>query len=454
MLSVFDLFKVGIGPSSSHTMGPMRAIREFLEACPASSISKTHKLIIHLYGSLALTGRGHGIRRALVLGAMGYHADAIDPQWAFEQVAEVKSSSSLKLLNVHLVDFDFDHDVLFHRRHRLDYHANGMRFELLDSQGSILRTDQYYSLGGGFVMSESQRSSVLIAHECARPPYYYKTATGLKTQCDIHNIGLIDLLVANETMVDDGATLYQKLNDIWQVMSRCIDRGIETPGILPGGLQVKRRAFDLFKKLDQDPNSRGHDPLNWVSLFALAVNEENAAGSVVVTAPTNGAAGIIPAVIRYYLEFVPKACVDKVPEFLLVSGAIGGLFKEGASISAAEVGCQGEVGVACAMAAAGLCHVLGGNLDQVLNAAEMGMEHNLGLTCDPIAGLVQIPCIERNALGAAKAISAAKLALAGDGDCCVSLDKVIATMIQTGRDMTHRYKETSTGGLAVNLVEC
>jgi L-serine dehydratase len=466
LISVFDLFTIGIGPSSSHTVGPMRAARTFVAGLKADGLL-THAAKIHaeLYGSLGATGHGHGSDKAVLLGLTGEDPETVDPDAVSVRVDEIRSSGRLPLLGVHEIDFDPREHLTLHRRRSLPYHPNGMIFTAYDAAGGVLRARTYYSVGGGFVVDESAAGADRIKPDDTPMPYPFTTGTELLAHTAATGLGISEVMRANELVRRSESEIQDGLLHIWQVMQECVESGCGRDGILPGGLKVRRRASELRKSLEAESGTAeggvdqlsATDPLrvmDWVTLFALAVNEENAAGGRVVTAPTNGAAGIVPAVLHYYTRFVPGASNDGVVRFLLTAAAIGVLFKENASISGAEVGCQGEVGSACAMAAAGLAEVLGGSPGQVENAAEIAMEHNLGLTCDPIGGLVQIPCIERNALASVKAIAAARLALRGDGEHFVSLDKVIKTMRETGADMKVKYKETARGGLAVNVIEC
>ncbi|MFO0658702.1 MAG: L-serine ammonia-lyase [Polyangiaceae bacterium] len=454
-LSVFDMFTIGIGPSSSHTVGPMRAAARFIKALvEADALSQVERVKVELFGSLGHTGKGHGSDGAVLLGLEGELPEKVDTDYAKTRVNEIRSTNQLKLGGVAAISFRESDDLVFHRRQTLPRHPNGMRFTATfssDSSASITR--EYYSVGGGFVVDGV--SSGALDVERSPVPYPFATGAELLTQCTTHGLSISTLMLLNESTWRSEDEVRKGLVEVWEAMQACVHRGCVREGILPGGLKVRRRAAALYRKLKGD--TRTTDPLvamDWVNLFALAVNEENAAGGRVVTAPTNGAAGIIPAVLHYYQRFIPNADDEGAIRFLLTAGAIGMLYKRNASISGAEVGCQGEVGVACSMAAAGLAEVLGGTPEQVENAAEIGMEHNLGLTCDPIGGLVQVPCIERNAMGSVKAINAARLALSGDGKHNVSLDKVIATMRQTGNDMMTKYKETARGGLAVNIIEC
>jgi L-serine dehydratase len=453
-LSVFDLFKVGIGPSSSHTVGPMRAAARF--AARAAEAPDVVRVRAELFGSLGLTGRGHGSDRAVILGLMGEDPETVDVDAVASRCAAVAQARALALSGTGpVVAFDPASDLVLHRRERLPFHTNGLRFRGLDADGDVKLEAVFYSVGGGFVV-DGEGAPLGLAEHVVAVPHPFATAEELLARCDETGCSISTLLWGNEVARCDAAEVQRRLDHLARVMEACIDRGCSQEGILPGGLKVRRRAAQLHRRLKGDA-AAGADPLtalDHVNLWALAVNEENAAGGRVVTAPTNGAAGILPSVLRYYRRFVPGADEEGVRRFLLAAGAIGMLYKTNASISGAEVGCQGEVGVACSMAAAGLVEAQGGTPAQVENAAEIGMEHNLGLTCDPVGGLVQVPCIERNAMGAVKAINAARLALSGDGSHKVSLDKVIATMRQTGADMSQKYKETARGGLAVNLVEC
>jgi L-serine dehydratase len=452
-LSVFDLFRIGIGPSSSHTVGPMRAARTFAQSLEAAGmLVATAAVKVELFGSLGATGRGHGSDKAVILGLMGETPDGVDVEAVDGRLAQVRGTERLSLLGRHGIIFREREHLLLLRKN-LPFHPNGLRFTALDGTGSVLRSQVYYSVGGGFVVEEGAGEGKTSRLE---PPFPFHSGDELLTLCRAKNWSISDLMLANERTWRPEAEVRQGLLEVWGVMQACVRRGCATEGMLPGGLKVVRRAPALFRQLTATPASGLKDPLtaiDFVSLYALAVNEENAAGGRVVTAPTNGAAGILPAVLHYYHRFVPGASDDGVVRFLLTAGAIGALYKENASISGAEVGCQGEVGVACSMAAGALAEVLGGTPDQAENAAEIGMEHNLGLTCDPIGGLVQVPCIERNAMAAVKAIHAARLALFGDGQHFVSLDKVIRTMRDTGADMMSKYKETARGGLALNVLE-
>ncbi len=454
-ISIFDLFKIGIGPSSSHTVGPMRAAGIFLDRLRAAqTFRRTAKLKVELFGSLGHTGRGHGTDRALVLGLEGHAPDTIDPDLIDRRMQQISESGRLKLGGEHEIPIDLRADLIFHKRQTLPHHPNGMRFTARDNAGESLMERDYYSVGGGFVVNTQDAAADRIMPDSTPLPLAFSSGDELLAICDREGLRIADVMRLNEQAWRSADEVRAGLLNIWQAMKDCVQRGVEQTGHLPGGLKVARRAPTLFRKLKHRAEQDNLDQLDWINLYALAVNEENAAGGRVVTAPTNGAAGIIPAVLHYYRRFVAGADEDGVIEFLLTAGAIGLLYKENASISGAEVGCQGEVGVACSMAAGGLTAALGGSMSQVENAAEIGMEHNLGLTCDPVGGLVQIPCIERNAMGAVKAVNATRMAMAGDGKHRVSLDKVIKTMRDTGRDMKTKYKETSRGGLAVNVIEC
>ena len=456
-ISVFDLFKIGIGPSSSHTVGPMRAARMFALALrDADLLHSVERVRCELFGSLGATGKGHGTDKAVLLGWEGEEPDKVDPAAIEHLLARMREQKTVRLLGVHPVHFDERSDLLFLRRETLPFHPNGMRCTAFGADGVLLEKN-YYSVGGGFVVSQDAAGNPALLPDPRKLPYPFRSGDELLALCAEHDLTIAQLMWQNELAWNSADEVRGQLLIIWQAMKGCVQRGLVTDGSLPGFLKVKRRAPDLYRKLTGAPEAALRDPLtiiDWVNLYAMAVNEENAAGGRVVTAPTNGAAGIIPAVLHYYMHFTPGATEQGVIDFLLTAGAIGILYKENASISGAEVGCQGEVGVACSMAAGALAAVLGGTVRQVENAAEIGMEHNLGLTCDPVGGLVQIPCIERNAMGSVKAINAARIALRGDGEHHVSLDKVIKTMRETGADMKTKYKETSRGGLAVNVVEC
>ena len=455
-LSVFDIFKIGIGPSSSHTVGPMRAARRFAEHLEASGlIAQTAAVKIELFGSLGHTGKGHGSDLAVILGLEGEDPETVDVDGAPGRVAAITRAGRITLLGRHPVEFVPASAIGFRKRETLPLHPNGMRFTARDASGTSVAEKVYYSVGGGFVVGADGVPDGVASPIV--PPHPFDSGAALLALTAEHGLAISTVMMVNERAYRPEAEVRAKLLHIWAAMEASIRRGCEREGILPGGLKVKRRAAAIFRKLKGESRGVGTDPLlviDWVNLFALAVNEENAAGGRVVTAPTNGAAGVIPAVVEYYRRFVPGADDEGVIRFLLTAAAIATLYKKNASISGAEVGCQGEVGVACSMAAGALCEVMGGTPAQVENAAEIGMEHNLGLTCDPIGGLVQVPCIERNAMGAVKAINAARIALQGDGSHKVSLDKVIKTMRDTGADMSSKYKETARGGLAVNIIEC
>lgn len=456
-ISVFDLFKIGIGPSSSHTVGPMRAARQFaLRLRDEGHLAPTRQIVTELFGSLGATGKGHGSDKAILLGLEGEEPDKVDIDAIGARLATIRNEGSVNVLGNQPINF-LDKEHLLFRRNALPYHPNGMRFTAFDAAGQELLSKVYYSVGGGFVVDESASGAERVKEDETPLPYPFDSGDELLTLCEQHGLSISQIMLENEKSWRSESEIRSGLLKIWAVMQACVRRGCQVDGILPGGMKVKRRAADLYQKLSNNPEAALRDPLSimdWVNLYALAVNEENAAGGQVVTAPTNGAAGIIPAVLHYWTRFCPGADDESVVRFLLVAGAIGTLYKKNASISGADVGCQGEVGVACSMAAGALAEVRGGTPQQVENAAEIGMEHNLGLTCDPVGGLVQIPCIERNAMGAVKAINAARIALRGDGSHYVSLDKVIKTMRETGADMKTKYKETSRGGLAVNVIEC
>jgi len=459
-LSVLDLFKVGIGPSSSHTVGPMRAAHLFVDRLAEADVLRTTARVrAQLFGSLGATGHGHGSVAAVVLGLGGHWPHLVQPAEVSTQVERALgggrdgAGGRLLLAGTHEIAFSAD-DVVLHRRKRLDFHTNGMVFEALDAAGSALARREYYSVGGGFVLDEDETGAVALVVDPVVVPHPFRTGAELLAQTARTGLGVSGVVLANEVARRTEPELRAALLEIWAVMRECVRHGTTTRGVLPGGLRVRRRAADLLARLEAAPDE--NDPLRameWVTLYALAVNEENAAGGRVVTAPTNGAAGIVPAVLHYCERFLPGFDDDAVVRFLLAAAAVGVVIKENASISGAEVGCQGEIGSACAMAAAGLAEVLGGTAAQVEQAAEIGIEHNLGLTCDPIGGLVQIPCIERNAVGAVKAITAARMAVHGDGQHLISLDKAVRTMRETGRDMSVKYKETARGGLALDVVE-
>jgi L-serine dehydratase len=452
-LSVFEIFKIGIGPSSSHTMGPMNAARSFVDSLAAQNLlARTASVTAELYGSLALTGRGHCTDRAILLGLEGMRPETIDSSQVEPTVARIRNDKKLRLRGEREIGFDEATQLLFHHHKVLPGHSNGMQFTARDASGATLAHEEYYSVGGGFIVKAGERADATSTRASA--PYEFSSAAELLELGANHGLEIHELMMARERTWRSETEVRQGLLDIWRVMRECVQRGFAAQGLLPGVLKVRRRAPKLYRSLESAGERDPMHALDWVNAFALAVNEENAAGGQMVTAPTNGAAGIVPAVMHYYDRFEAGADQEGIIRFLLTAAAIGMLYKKNASISGAEMGCQGEVGVACSMAAAGLVSALHGTNEQIENAAEIGMEHNLGLTCDPVAGLVQIPCIERNAMGSLKAISAARLALHGDGSHKVSLDQVINTMRQTGIDMSTIYKETSQGGLAVNVPEC
>jgi L-serine dehydratase len=452
-VSVFDLFSVGIGPSSSHTVGPMRAALSFVESLNrADTLKRVVGLRVELFGSLALTGKAHGTHSAVLMGLEGEHAETVDVDTVAARVELIQDRRELRLLGRHAIAFDPLIDIEQRRGERRPEYSNALSFCARDASGAELAGETFFSIGGGFIVREAE-----LGREPPAPPdlpFAFRSAAELVAHAEAADLTIGELARANELSQRSLEDVESRLRVIWQAMQDCVSRGLTQEGVLPGSLEVPRRASKLHAQLASESENQPLKQLEWVNLFALAVNEENAAGGRVVTAPTNGAAGIVPAVLHYYVRFVPGADEEGVFRFLLTAAAIGSLCKENASISGADVGCQGEVGSACSMAAAGLCEVMGGTPRQVENAAEIAMEHNLGLTCDPIAGLVQIPCIERNAIAAVKAINACQLALRGDGSHYVSLDAVIRTMWATGKDMSDRYKETSLGGLAVNVVEC
>jgi L-serine dehydratase len=455
-ISIFDIFKVGIGPSSSHTMGPMRAAERFVRNLEdLGMLDRVHRVAVQLYGSLALTGKGHCTDLAVILGLEGALPDSIDPDGVQQRLGEIRSEGRILLAGSRAVAFDEVLDLLFLKDQVLPGHSNGLRVTALDEHLEVLLAREYFSIGGGFIVESGALEDVpLDAREHITFPYPFGSAQEMLDLCGKSGLPVHELVRCNERQWRPDAEIDAELDRIWTAMKDCVARGLRNDGILPGSLRVRRRAARMALRLEESGMGEPLNAMEWVNVWALAVNEENAAGGRVVTAPTNGAAGVIPAVLHYYMNFVPEADLDGVRRFLLTAGAVGVLYKRKASISGAEMGCQGEVGVACSMAAAGLVAARGGSAEQVENAAEIGMEHNLGLTCDPVGGLVQIPCIERNAMGAVKAINAASLARRGDGIHSVSLDQVIATMRQTGLDMATNYKETSLGGLAVNVPEC
>jgi L-serine dehydratase len=456
-VSVFELFKIGIGPSSSHTVGPMKAARAFVQELAAGvNLERTMRVQAFLYGSLGLTGKGHGTDKAIILGFEGHEPETVPMDAVEPTLARVRSEGRLRLGGGREIDFPIKESLIFLRGKSLPHHPNGMQFVAFDSAGQELAALVFYSVGGGFIVREDEIGKTAAGTQTL-PPLPFDSGEELLARCREHGISISEVQRRNELATRTAENLASGLDAVWRAMQECVKRGCAAEGELPGGLRVKRRAKQLFEQLRQQPEAALRDPLtmlDWVNLYALAVNEENAAGGRVVTAPTNGAAGIIPAVLHYATRFAHSPNRDGVHRFLLAAAAIGALYKKNASISGADVGCQGEVGVACSMAAAGLTEYLGGTPEQVENAAEIGMEHNLGLTCDPVGGLVQIPCIERNAMGSVKALNASRMALRGDGTHFISLDKAIRTMLATGRDMHTKYKETSRGGLAVNIVEC
>ncbi len=456
-ISTFDLFKIGIGPSSSHTVGPMNAARLFaLSLEEGELLDRCARVKSELYGSLGATGAGHGTPKAIILGLEGETPEAVDVEGIASRVAAVREGGQLNLLGRVPLAFNYREDLQMHRQESLPFHANGMAFTAYDENGAELTRRIFYSVGGGFVVDENASEGDVVVDDPTVLPHPFSSGDELLLLCRETGLSISTLMLENEKAWRPEHEIRSYLLNLWQVMDGCITRGCNTEGILPGGLKVKRRAAQLYRQLKSQTDAFGDESLitmDWVTLYALAVNEENAVGGRVVTAPTNGAAGIVPAVLKYYLDHCKGSCEDDIVRFLLTAAAIGTLYKINASISGAEVGCQGEVGSACSMAAGALAEALGGTPSQVENAAEIAMEHNLGLTCDPIGGLVQVPCIERNAMGAIKAISAARMALRGSGEHFVSLDQVIKTMRDTGRDMQDKYKETSRGGLAVNVLE-
>ena len=464
-ISVFDLFKIGIGPSSSHTIGPMIAARKFILSIEESNqLKRVTRIKSEMYGSLGATGRAHGTPKAIILGLEGEQPEKVDATLITKRIEKIYSAGRINLLGEYTINYNHETDLKLYRKKSLPFHPNGMIFFAFDESGKELVQKTYYSVGGGIVIDDSNKNENYIAEDQTEITYPYDTAVELLEYCKTKSLKISDVMMENESAWRPENKTREGLLSLWSVMQECVNNGIANKGVLPGGLNVQRRANKLQEQLKRKSDKESDDPLeilDWVTLYALATNEENAGGGRVVTAPTNGAAGIIPAVLHYYMHFIPKADDDGVVRFLLTAAAIGILYKKNASISGAEVGCQGEVGSACSMAAGALTEVLGGTPTQVENAAEIAMEHNLGLTCDPIGGLVQIPCIERNATASVKAIHAARIALQGDGTHFVSLDKVIETMRKTGEDMHLRYKETSRGGLAthvleipVNIIEC
>lgn len=456
-ISVFDLFKIGIGPSSSHTVGPMRAANQFLARLEKDGVSnQVSRVRTELFGSLGATGKGHGSDTAVLLGLEGHQPDIVDPTAVGDILLRIRNDHKLSLAGRKMIHFNEPDDLILHKRKSLPFHPNGMRVIAFNDKADIICQRDYYSVGGGFVVDEDAVGADRIKEDDTQLAYPYSSAKELLTLCNQHGLRICDLMLENERAWRSEAEIRSELLKIWRAMKECVSDGIQAEGVLPGGMKVKRRARRMHQLLISETNE-SPDPLSamdWVNLYALAVNEQNAAGGRVVTAPTNGAAGIVPAVLHYYVNFYRSASDENVIRFLLTAGAIGILYKLNASISGAEVGCQGEVGSACSMAAAGLAEVLNGTVEQIENAAEIAMEHNLGLTCDPIGGLVQVPCIERNAIASTKAINAARMAMRGDGTHFVSLDQVIKTMRETGADMKTKYKETARGGLAVNVIEC
>ncbi|MGD2082825.1 MAG: L-serine ammonia-lyase [Chromatiales bacterium] len=456
-ISVFDLFKIGIGPSSSHTVGPMRAAGIFARGLDERGlVSQVSRIKVELMGSLGATGRGHGSDKAVILGLEGETPEDVDVDGIEARLAGVRGNRRLSLLGRSELRFDPERDLVFHRRRSLPYHPNGLVFTAFDRSDAVVCERTYYSVGGGFVVNQDAAGADRIVEDETPLPHPFKSGKALLQHCTDTGLPMSQVMLRNERVWRSDDEIRDGLLRIWAAMQGCVERGCRSEGVLPGGLKVRRRAPRLYTQLcsETDADNVPLGTMDWVNLFALAVNEENAAGGRVVTAPTNGAAGIVPAVMHYYWRFSPGASEEGIVRFLLTAGAIGVLYKENASISGAEVGCQGEVGSACSMAAGALTEVLGGTPEQAENAAEIAMEHNLGLTCDPVGGLVQVPCIERNAMGAVKAINAARMALRGDGHHFVSLDKVIKTMRDTGSDMKTKYKETARGGLAVNVIEC
>lgn len=456
-ISIFDLFKVGIGPSSSHTVGPMVAAKKFAESLKTENIiTEVSQVSVELFGSLGATGKAHGAPKAIILGLEGEEPHSIDVSKILTRIEKIKQDNQLNILGRHLINYNHDRDLKLFRRKALPFHPNGMVFTAFNSEHEELTKKTYFSVGGGFVVDDKNKNENVIIENKTSLKYPFSTAAELLEYSKDNNLKIADIMFENEKAWRSEKEIKTKILSLWSVMQECIQNGINTNGVLPGGLNVSRRAYGLHQQLIKASKSSKDDPLSvldWVTLYALAINEENAAGGRIVTAPTNGAAGIIPAVLSYYVNFIPGANDNGIIRYLLTAAAIGILYKKNASISGAEVGCQGEVGSACSMAAGALAEVLGGSSTQIENAAEIAMEHNLGLTCDPVGGLVQIPCIERNAMASIKAIHAARMALKGDGNHFVSLDKVIETMRKTGQDMHLKYKETSRGGLATNVLE-
>jgi L-serine dehydratase len=456
-ISIFDLFSIGIGPSSSHTVGPMRAAKTFVEKLDKEhGLAKIHRIQITLYGSLSLTGKGHGTDKALILGLLGVKPEEAEPDEVPALMQQIQKTKKITLLKQHALSFSLEQDIIYNDNETLPHHVNGMLFRAYGADQACIAENVFYSIGGGFIVDDEQLQHKRALTVTKKVPYPYETAKQLMNFCNADNKKISEIVNTNELVWRDQSEIDKKILKIWKTMAQSIEKGCSTKGILPGGLEVRRRAPGLYEKLtEQDKTDNPDNIMGWLNCFAMAVNEENAAGGKVVTAPTNGASGIIPAVLYYHLTTIPLSEHEAhICQFLLTAAGIGMLYKARASISGAEVGCQGEVGVACSMAAGALAEVLGGDIYQVENAAEIGMEHHLGLTCDPINGLVQIPCIERNGMAAVRAVNAAKLALMEDGQHIVSLDKVIKTMMKTGEDMLSIYKETSQGGLAVNHPEC
>lgn len=459
MISVFELFSIGIGPSSSHTVGPMRAANEFIcELQGEQQLTSIHRLAITLYGSLAFTGKGHGTDKAVVMGLIGEAPETIDPDSINRRIKNIEEKGQLILPNQYCIDFSIQNDIIFDYKQIFDFHPNGIEFTAYNKQGDLIRRSLYFSIGGGFIIKNGKKNLSVSNDSAENIPFPFNSAAELIAHCQKKSFSIADIMLANEKTWRDGKVIIQKLQGIANMMENCIKKGCKADGFLEGPLHVRRRAPLLHRKLLAlgPPSSAHPQTMNWLNVYAMAVNEENASGGRVVTAPTNGAAGIIPAVLNYYKYLCEEATEQGIIDFLLTAGAIGILYKKNASISGAEMGCQGEVGVACSMAAGALAAALGGTILQVETAAEMAMEHNLGLTCDPVGGLVQIPCIERNAMGAVEAVNAARLALAEDGEHKISLDMVISTMREIGLNMNTIYKETSKGGLAVavNITEC
>lgn len=456
-VSIFDLFKIGIGPSSSHTVGPMKAAALFSQSLQDSgALTSCKRITAEMYGSLAATGAGHGTPKAIILGLQGESPESVDTDSISSRIESVRDSGKLTLAENHTIAFSYRDDLIMRREEALPFHPNGMRFTAFSGDDEKLISKVFFSVGGGFVIDESATNNQLLVPDTVSQPWPFSTAKELLAHCQQSGRSISSIMFDNERAWRSEAEINAQLDSLWQTMNACIDKGCRSEGIMPGGLKVKRRAAHLYRKLKNRSGLSRDDgllTLDWVTLYALAVNEENAMGGRIVTAPTNGAAGIIPAVLRYYMTFADGVEPEDVRRFLLTAGAIGILYKINASISGAEVGCQGEVGSACSMAAGALAEVLGATPEQVENAAEIAMEHNLGLTCDPIGGLVQVPCIERNAMAAIKAISAARMAMRGNGEHFVSLDQVIKTMRETGKDMKESYKETARGGLAVHVLE-